>query len=308
METKANYLVIGAFVLAIIGAGFSFVYWMKNYSVTATVRQYQVIFHGSVQGLSEGSNVLFNGLRVGAVQTLGVIPEDTRKVRALIIVQSDAPVRETSRARITQVGLAGIVALELTPGSPESPLLAPRPGEPAPIILADVAAGGGLMSGASEAVGNANALFARLNDLVANNETSVSHAIKNLEAFTAMLDERKGDISQIIQDVKIASGRIQTLADKLESALGSDKNSVVTQMQQAAESFHNLGDKLDKSLGDQAPGLTQQAQRGLREFELFMKDARRLAESLDRVVQKVENNPSGFLMGGSQVPVYKPAH
>lgn len=65
---------------------------------------------------------------------------------------------------------------------------------------------------------------------------------------------------------------------------------------------------MDKSLGDQAQGLTQQAQRGLREFELFMKDARRLAESLDRVVQKVESNPSGFLMGGSQVPVYKPAH
>jgi phospholipid/cholesterol/gamma-HCH transport system substrate-binding protein len=308
METKANFLVIGAFVLAIMGAGFGFVYWMKNYSVTTTVRQYQVVFNGSVQGLSEGSNVLFNGLRVGAVQTLGVIPEDTRKVRALIIVSSDTPVRETSRARITQVGLAGIVAMELTPGAPDTPLLVPRPGEPAPIILADAAAGGGLMSGASEAVGNANALFARLNDLVANNETSVSQTLKSVEAFTAMLDERKGDISQIILDAKSASGRIQTLADKLETALSGDKNSVVTQMQQAAESFRKLGDKLDKSLGDQAPVLTQQAQRGLREFELFMKDARRLVEILDRVVQKVESNPSGFLMGGSQAPVYKPAH
>jgi phospholipid/cholesterol/gamma-HCH transport system substrate-binding protein len=307
METKANYLVIGAFVLAVIGAGFGFVYWMKNYSVTAAVKQYQVIFSGSVQGLSGGSNVLFNGLRVGAVQSLAIMPEDTRKVRVLIVVRSDTPVRRNSRARVTQVGLAGIVALELTPGTPDSPLLSARPGEPAPVIQAEAAAPGGLMSGASEAVGNANALFARLNDLVANNEEAVGRTIKNVESFTAMLAERKEDVAQIIKDVRSASGRIQSLADKLETALSGDKNSVVSQMQQAAQSFRRLGDKLDKSLGDQAPALTRQAQRGLREFELFMRDARRLAESLDRVVQKVENNPAGFLMGGSQVPVYKPA-
>lgn len=307
METRANYLVIGAFVLAVIGAGFGFVYWMKNYSVTAKVKEYQVIFNGSVQGLSEGSNVLFNGLRVGAVQSLAVISEDTRKVRALIIVQNETPVRVNSRAKITQVGLAGIVALEITPGTPDEALMVAKEGQPAPVILADVAAPGGLMSGASEAVGNANAMFARLNDLVANNEAAISKIVKSVEGFTSVLDERKGDISQIIQDVKSASGSIQSLADKLESALGSDKNSVVSQMQQAAQSFRNLGEKLDKSLGDQAQGLTQQAQRGLREFELFMKDARRLAESLDRVAQKIEHNPSGFLMGGSQTPVYRPA-
>jgi len=44
----------------------------------------------------------------------------------------------------------------------------------------------------------------------------------------------------------------------------------------------------------------------LREFELFMKEARRLAEDLDRVVQRVEKNPSGFLFGGTQTPQYAP--
>lgn len=307
METKANYLVIGLFVLAIIGAGFGFVYWIRNYAVTADMKQYQVIFTGSVQGLSEGSNVLFNGLRVGAVESLGVMPEDTRKVRGLITVQAGTPVRGDSRARITQVGLAGIVALELTPGSPDSPLAPSGVGAAAPVIPGEAPPSGGLMSGASEALGAASALFNRLNDLVASNEGAVRAAMKSVESFTAMLDERKGDVSGIIQDAHAITGRFRTLADRLDAALGSDRNSAVSQIQQAAQSFRTLADKLDKSLGDQAQGLTSQAQRGLREFELFMKEARVLAEHVDRVVQKLENNPSGFLLGGSQVPVYKPS-
>jgi len=31
-----------------------------------------------------------------------------------------------------------------------------------------------------------------------------------------------------------------------------------------------------------------------------------MADSLDRVLQKVENNPSSIIFGGSQVPEYKP--
>ena len=77
----------------------------------------------------------------------------------------------------------------------------------------------------------------------------------------------------------------------------------MSQVQQAATSFRQL-EKLDKSLGDRSGELTRQAERSLREFELFMKDGRRLADSLDRVVQKVERNPAGFLLGGQQSPKY----
>jgi phospholipid/cholesterol/gamma-HCH transport system substrate-binding protein len=70
--------------------------------------------------------------------------------------------------------------------------------------------------------------------------------------------------------------------------------------------LRKLADKLDKSLGDQADGLTSQAKRSMREFENFMRDGRRMADSLDRVLQKVENNPSSIIFGGSQVPEYKP--
>ncbi len=313
METKANYLLIGSFVIGVIALALGFVYWMQNYASGGEGKRYYVIFEGSVQGLSEAANVLFNGIRVGSVETLEIMPEDTRKVRAVIAVRPTTPVRETSRARIAQQGLAGLVALEITPGAPDSPWLTAKAGEVYPVIMADRTGSGSLFSGVPDAVGSAQALFARLNDLVANNEDSLRNTMKHVESVTAMMDENKDNIAAIIKDARNVSGRFNEMADKLEQAVDKltlavvdDPKSVVAQAQQAVQSFRQLADKLDKSLGDQSGDLTRSAQRSLREFELFMKDARRLADSLDRVVQKVDQNPSGFLLGGNQTPAYVP--
>lgn len=311
METKANHLVIGGFVLLMVGAAFAFVYWIENFMNGGAAKQYHVVFNGSVQGLGEAGGVLFNGLKVGSVKKLAIMPEDTRKVRVLIAVGGDIPIRENSQARISQQGLAGWVALEITPGTPESPLLAAKTGEDLPVIMAEVGgAGGSMMSAVPEALGNANALFQRLNAMVANNEDLVHRTAKNVESFTSMLDGNKDDISAVIKDARGLSGRFQNIADKLETAVDQATQgdaSLVAQAQQAVTSFRKLADKLDKSVGDQADGLTNQARRSLREFENFMRDGRRMAESLDRVLQKVENNPSSLIFGGSQVPEYKPA-
>ena len=312
METKANHLIIGGFVLAMLSAAFVFVYWIEAYMNGGASRRYDVVFEGSVQGLGEAAAVLFNGLRVGSVKRLNIVPEDTRKVRVIIAVAWDTPIRENSVARISLQGLAGMVALEISPGTPDAPMLQPAAGASRAVIRADSLAAGGA-GGAPEAVGNANALFARLNELVAANSELVHRTVMNVESFTAMLDANKEEVAGVIKEAHALSARFNGMADKLDTAVGQFTSSIsgqdgsaVAEAQQAAQSFRKLAEKLEKSVGDQADGLTRQAQRSMREFELFMKDGRRLAENFDRVLQKVENNPSALIFGGSQVPEYKP--
>ncbi len=310
METRANYLIIGAFVLGVLGLLLGFIYWMGNDASGPQGKNYYVIFQGSVQGLTEASPVHFNGIRFGAVRTIELVPEDTRKVRVLISVRNDTPVRTNSRARISQQGLAGFLALEITAGSPDAPMLEAKPNEKYPVIYADAAASG-LLAGVSDAAGQANALMTRLNDLVANNEDSLHRTIANVELFTTTLAERKDDVAATLKDLRSLSERLNGIAVKIDAAVdrvagaaSDNPGSVVSQVQQAATSFRQLAEKLDKALGDRSAELTLQAERSLREFELLMKDSRRLADSLDRVVQKVERNPSGFLLGGQQSPKY----
>ena len=67
METRANFVVIGAFTIGAVVAAFLFLMWIAGYGATGTHRRYQIIFNGSVSGLSNGALVLFNGLKVGEV-------------------------------------------------------------------------------------------------------------------------------------------------------------------------------------------------------------------------------------------------
>src|ERR1700735_3269188 len=97
METRANFVLIGAFTLAVIASGFLFVLWLvaagqgshsKAYQglfpgsgfvaagQVSHSRTYEVLFTGSVSGLSRGGAVVFNGLRVGEVLSLDFVPND----------------------------------------------------------------------------------------------------------------------------------------------------------------------------------------------------------------------------------------
>src|ERR1700682_6543661 len=93
METRAPFVIVGAFVLAAIVAVFGFVYWLQNTGGLGPRAAYYVQFEGSVPGLLVGAAVLFNGIRVGEVSELGLTPGKPRGVNATISVASMTPAR-----------------------------------------------------------------------------------------------------------------------------------------------------------------------------------------------------------------------
>ena len=107
METRANYVLIGAFTLAAVVGAFLFVMWIAGYGTTGSHRKYQVVFNGSVSGLSNGANVLFNGIKIGEVTHLTFSRSDPHQVVADIDVNSDAPIDNNTKARLETQGLTG---------------------------------------------------------------------------------------------------------------------------------------------------------------------------------------------------------
>jgi phospholipid/cholesterol/gamma-HCH transport system substrate-binding protein len=275
METKANYLMIGGFVLGVLALAFVFVFWMTN--LAGGGKRYFIVFDGSVAGLTTGSSVGFNGIKVGEVQSLQLDPADARKVQVLISVHSDTPVRENSHASMQSLGLTGGTGIQISAGTPDSPFLVATSETPIPVIAADRGGGQGLFDAAPAVMNNANALLSRLNDLVAENQESIHKTLTNVENVTTMLDQRKEDISKTITDVQVA-----------------------------AQSFKDLSGKLQVSLGDNLDSLTRTAKDSLQEFGNFMREGRRAAATLNSVLAKFEANPKSFLLGGSQVPEYNP--
>lgn len=275
METKANYLMIGGFVLGVVALAFVFVFWMTN--LAGGGKRYYILFDGSVAGLTSGSSVGFNGIKVGEVQSLQLDPTDARKVQVLISVHPDTPVRDNSRATMQSLGLTGGTGIQISAGTPDSPFLVATAENPIPVIQADRGGGQGLFDAAPAVMNNANALLLRLNDLVAENQDSIHKTLANIESVTTMLEQRKDEISQTITDVH-----------------------------EASKSFKDLSGKLEVSLGDNLDSLTRTAKDSLQEFENFMREGRRTAVTFNRVLEKFEANPKSFLLGGSQVPEYNP--
>ncbi len=313
METKANHLLIGAFVLGVITLGFGFVYWMQSFGAGGGAKQYYIVFRGSVTGLSSASKVLFNGIQVGRVVSLGLDPQDARRVRVLIDVAGDTPVRTNSRASKESLGLTGGSVVQLSAGTPDAPFLVAKSDDDIPVIEAEFAADASLLESAPEILGSAKSLLRQLNDVVAENKDSIRATVKNVETFTNVLNERGEDIDAIIRDaraltadLKRVAAKIETTVDKVSGYISEDGESFLAQAQEAAKSFKQLAEKLDRSIGDSAGGLARFAKDGLQEFELFMRDGRRAARTLDRVLERIERNPQSFLFGGSPVPEYNP--
>ena len=116
METRAPFVIVGAFVLAAIAAVFGFVYWLHNTGGLGPRTTYHVQFEGSVPGLLVGAAVLFNGIRVGEVTDLGLAPDNPRRVNATISVASTTPVRADTKVGLEFQGLTGVPVIALEGG------------------------------------------------------------------------------------------------------------------------------------------------------------------------------------------------
>src|SRR5207302_6645223 len=129
METRAPFVIVGAFVLAAIMAVFGFVYWLQNTGGLGPRSSYHVQFEGSVPGLLVGAAVLFNGIRVGEVTELGLAPGNPRGVNATISVASTTPVRADTKVGLEFQGLTGVPVITLEGG-----MIVSKPGAPLTLI------------------------------------------------------------------------------------------------------------------------------------------------------------------------------
>src|SRR3712207_739191 len=136
METRANYALIGVFTLAVIAAAFGFVFWFSGGGSQNARVPVRIVFSGSVSGLTKGSVVLFNGIRVGEATEVSLLPDDPRRVVATIEVDRVTPVRADTRARLEYQGLTGVAQIALVGGEPAAPGLEAGPGQTLPTIFA----------------------------------------------------------------------------------------------------------------------------------------------------------------------------
>ncbi|MCG6122459.1 MAG: MCE family protein [Microvirga sp.] len=227
METRANYALIGLFTLFVVAGAFLFVYWFAVSEKGQERLQVQILFRDSVAGLSRGSSVSFNGLRVGEVAELRLDPQDPGTVIARIVIDATTPVRSDTRARLEYQGLTGIAAVSLTGGSSQAPALAAAPGAPAPSIVAEPSDFQDLLRTGQEIARSASETLNRVNRLVDANFDTITATVTNVEQFSRALGDNAPAIDNFLEQVGNAAERVAPLANSLEE-LSRSTNAIVS--------------------------------------------------------------------------------
>ncbi len=431
METKANTALIGAFTLVVLALGFVFVYWLARGADQGATTPLTVVFQDPVTGLSVGSQVVFNGIKVGEVKTLELDPDRPNVVRAGLSVQPARSIKADTQVTLGFQGLTGVGYVEMAGGSPQLPPIWEAQENPTIIatrssmqdllagartILAradevlqtlertvsensddislavldvrkftsalaensdDVAAFIANVSAASKGIADAAArldgiidrseallealdpedarvalsslrtsseslaeqasrigpIVDRADRVAANVETfsdrlpalgeraegliaavdpeKVGRALDNIERFSAALAENSGEIDQIVADARSVSARFSTLGERAESLLtkldnmaGEGPGGIMQDATETLAAIRAAAESFNAQIATVGSGVSDFSGRGLRDLQSLIAEGQRTIGRLDRVISNLEQNPTGFLLGGENVPEY----
>ena len=124
-------------------------------------------------------------------------------------------------------------------------------------------------------------VLSRINGLVADNEEAMRTSLHNIEMVTATLAQNSKHLD------KVMAG--------LENLTGTGDNP--GEIAQAAVAIRKLADNLDKRTDDISTGLTRFSNSGLKEYEAFAVDGRRVLAELQKVLKNIDEHPSRLIFG-----------
>jgi len=336
METRANYIMVGLFVLLLAFGLLGFVLWLAKFQFEEVFARYDIVFESTVTGLKEGSAVRYSGVQVGEVISVDLDPDRPTTIRVRIEVEKRTPVRGDSVATLELEGLTGGRYVQLTGGSLDAPPLEPPPGRKLVEIPAGASSFQQVLEGAPEMLENVNILLIRAQALLSpRNLENVEQLVANLTEVTGAIAENRDDIEQLIDDaaltmenLRAATGSLETMAASLDtnierltnsadSTLGAfetmagsidrevtltsgEARELIVSLQGTAKNLTDVTGALEEVIAENREPIRDFANTGLYELTNLLTEARDLIVVLNRVTTEVQRDPARFIFGDQQ--------
>jgi phospholipid/cholesterol/gamma-HCH transport system substrate-binding protein len=241
METRASYLIVGAFTLVLILGIVSSVVWLADIEFDEEYARYDILFSGSVTGLKTGNPVRYRGVPVGVVTDMGINPDNVEQVRVTIEVPTDTPIKQDAVASLEFQGITGVAYVQITGGTNDAPVLAKKRGQKRPVITSKSSGIQEVLEAAPELVNRIIALVESANKILnEDNQENISKTIANLRDITETLSDGSGDVrgllkdgSAMVSDLRAASTDVRVLvgdARKQINGVGGEAQAAVKEV------------------------------------------------------------------------------
>lgn len=324
MENKANYALIGTFVLVALVATVGFILWLTGATFDQQFDEYEVSFQGPVRGLSPGSEVRFNGIAVGEVTGIRLDREDANTVLADIRVDANTPVDTKSVARLEPLGLTGLNYLQIFSGGEEYPLIRDLPGRGPKRIEGQADAISDIIEGGGTVVEQAQQAMQQINKLLNDDAIEdVQGILNNVNRITEELDVSDFDMDNVnglVGDFRVTVRKVGDLADTARTTLlktnGLIDNEVpsffqrlqttLNEVDQTLNAFEGTSGQANELIVDTRDAVNRLSNSGLTDLEETVDAIRRLFLSLGRVADALEQSPLEFISGSESDTVELP--
>lgn len=305
MEPRAHHVLIGLFTVLLVSAALGFALWLSKSSSDKEFNDYDVIFNEAVSGLSQGSAVQYSGIKVGDVISLGLDPDDPRKVRAQIRVVANTPIKQDTRARLSITGITGAALIQLHGGSPQSPLLQGE-GKQRAEIIADPSPLSRLMANGEDLVISVTRLLNRANQLFSEeNAGRIGRTLEHIEQTSAGLAEQRDELRTALQQISRASQETAALMRNANQLLGGPGQEAFANTNRLLNSLERSSSTIERLLTDNREALAGGMQ-GFGEIGPSLIELRETLSALRSFSRRLEEDPAGYLLRSDSIKEFKP--
>jgi phospholipid/cholesterol/gamma-HCH transport system substrate-binding protein len=313
METRSNHVLVGAVTLALLAGLLVFIVWLAGLS-NKTTKCFDIYFAQGVEGLNKGSSVNFQGVPVGQIDKISLLPDRPEFVWVRVTLDAETPVLQGTTAQVKGVGFTGVseIALEGAVKGGQ-PLVQVGP-QGCPVIPASSGGLGALLNSAPELIDRIQRLTERLTEMLSDkNQNSISDILENVDKTSKVLAERAPDLADAIADARIASRnagiaaqRVGILADNTSQLVNEQGKPAAEDLRKAIASLQRTADNLDAVIADARPGIQNFSKSTLPEANRLVRDLRDLSDSLRQFSDRLNNDGAVGVLGPEKLPDYKP--
>jgi phospholipid/cholesterol/gamma-HCH transport system substrate-binding protein len=318
METRASYILVGSFVLGMIGAAFAFVIWLTSVQFEEVPKRYLIYFRGSITGLAVSSPVRYRGVPVGSVTDIRIDPDNIERIRVTVEISAETPIKTDTEAMLQLQGITGIAFILLTGGTQSAAPLRPDEGKKLAVIPHR-------LSNLDQVLDSAPKLFEKavvLADRVARllderNLENVAKMLENAERLVGTVAARSGELERLIEDagatidaLRRGSESIEALTSDLRgkivpltsqaSGTLKDAGKTMADIRETARSLDKAADLIETVMAENRAPLRDFTTGGLYEISHFVSEARALVSGLTRLSAQIERSPARFFFGDTQ--------
>jgi paraquat-inducible protein B len=164
-------------------------------------------------------------------------------------------------------------------------------------------------------------VIARLERLASgDNVEAVATILTNLAAFTQTLGANRGDVARILDESGEAVARFDEVIAEISTLVTDARTAVarygavatalqdpedglapvIANAREAAASLGRMADQINNAVAENRPGLRDFSEDTLPAIDGLVLDLEQLTQTLNRVADELERDPSGFFLGRGQ--------